>query len=50
MLSDMPKAIKARKTSTALTVCCIFLSLTVKSMPNIRAANETLIIDQENHM
>jgi hypothetical protein len=24
--------------------------LTVKSIPNIRAINETLIADQENHM
>lgn len=37
MLSDMPKAIRAKKTSTALTDCTIFPSLTVKSIPNIRA-------------
>ena len=50
MLSDIPKAIRAKKTSTALTDCIIFPSLTVKSIPNIRAINETLIADQENHM
>jgi len=50
MLSDMPKVTRAKKTSTALAISLIFLSLTVKSIPNIRATNETLINDQENHM